>query len=325
MSINISIIGYSGLVGDEMLKLVEERIPYNKLLLIGTPKDGKNVYTKKIRGKEYIIHTFNHSLFDDIDYVLLGVDKFTAYQYCGLLSSKKCICIDNSSAHRLFSHIPLIVPEINFEDINLKKSKIIANPNCSTIILLSAIHNIHKYCKINRLDVSTYQAVSGAGKNGLSELNEQVQKHSEISKLNFPVFGTQALFNVFSTDYELNEKQQNSEENKIIKESSKILKDNFDIYPTCVRVPTLRCHVLSVTLTVNNPHSKEQIIEFIKMNPTVKVIDKFPEPKDYEGTDYVIIGRLRVYKNIIQMIVLGDQIKKGASLNAVNILQKLIF
>lgn len=319
----IAIIGYSGLVGSEMLQLVESKIKYDDIFLVGRPDKRTDNTIVSIDGKEYNRYSFNKELFDDVDYVLLAVDSLTAKNYCNELKSRHCVMIDNSSAFRKEPDIPLVVPEINFNTIS-QQDKIIANPNCSTIILLTAIHNIHKKYNIKRLDVSTYQAVSGAGKQGIDELMSQFKykNHEDIST---DVFGTISAFNVFSTDYDLDSELNNNEELKMKNETNKILNDNIEMYTTCVRVPTLRCHVLTVTVTLESYTTLHNFKNVLRDSESVKLVNEFPEPIHCSQKDDVFVGRVRGSKNMFQMVVAGDQIRKGAALNAVKILEKLIY
>lgn len=320
MSVSIAIIGATGLVGQEALQIIlEKKINYDEIFLFASSRSVGNKIT--VLDKEFTIKAYDKELFKKINYVILATSAEHSIQYYNDLKDFDCYIIDNSSAFRMNSNVPLVIPEVNFNDI--KQSKLIANPNCSTIILLKVLNNLKGL--ISRIDVSTYQAVSGKGVHGFNELDRQTTQYVNNCSLTNSCFDTQCLFNVFPACSNINNDGYNSEELKIINETEKIFKKKIDIFPTCIRVPTFRSHVESVTLTFTDMVSKLFIIQKLKSTNGIKVIDSFPEPIMSQNKDEVFVGSFRQQSpQTCQFVISGDQIRIGAALNAVNIIEKLI-
>lgn len=333
---NLLIIGSTGAVGLEIIDILNNNnIHYNELKLVSSKS---SVGVKfNVRNKEYIVEEFTQESFINMNYAILAVSSELAIKCVNYRDNvnKNCIIIDNSCAFRMNKEIPLIIPEINFDCY--KKENIIANPNCSTIIMLMILAPLHKENPIEQIDVSTYQAASGAGLAGMLELEEQTKSIVEKKDLkdNMQIFKRQYVYNAFSHNSPIDmETKFNEEEIKMILETKKILQDeNIIINPTCVRIPTLRSHMESITIKFKNNFSEEKIKDILNKSLGVKIYDfpeknEFPEPIITQNKDDVYVGRIRKSyhrdNKIFQLLVSGDQIRKGAALNALQIYEKLL-
>ena len=239
--VNVCLLGASGAVGKEMLKILQERkFPVNELRLLGNKTAGQKVI---FNNKEYTIEKPTKDSFKDMDITLVAVGSDESKKLSPLAAKAGSVVIDNSSAFRMDKNVPLVVPEVNPEDVKLHKG-IIANPNCSTIIALVALAPLHKFAKIKRVIASTYQAVSGAGKEGMEELQQQVYDYAEQKKLNIKAFKYQILFNLIPQIDAFDSKTgYTKEELKMTNEGRKILHaPDLQVSCTCVRVPVLRSH-----------------------------------------------------------------------------------
>lgn len=323
---NIGILGATGTVGKEMLKILEERnFPVNRLKLLSSSKNkGKEIKFKK---EKHIVEETKDDSFKGLDILLCAVPKEVCRRYVPIAVQSGAVIIDNSSQYRLEKDVPLIVPEINPKDI-LKHKGIIANPNCSTIIALVALNEINKYSQITRIVASTYQAVSGVGRKGIQELEKQVQDY---------VFGKKLEANIFPEEIFLNAIPQigtfiikngyTEEEIKMVEESKKIFHNEFiKISCTCVRVPIFRSHSISLMIETKEEITKEKAKEVLSKGDGVKLLDDiennvYPTPKNSANQDLVFVGRVR--KDIsgtgLNLWCCGDQIRKGAATNAVQI------
>jgi aspartate-semialdehyde dehydrogenase len=328
---NIAVVGSTGLVGLEMIKCIENlKININLLKLFASKKScGKIV---NFMNKKYVIEEVHENSFENIDYALFAIDSDMSKIYFTFAKKYGCIVIDNSSAFRLNPNYPLVIPEINPEKISTHA--LISNPNCSTILMNLVLWNIYKEYGISRIVVSTYQAASGAGINGINELKkqnlEQITNNKVVTK---DVFGRQYIDNVFSHNSAVNiENGYNEEELKMIYETKKILNDDdIKISVTCIRVPVGRAHSESINITLKNKADENAIRSLLYSTPGVKILDdrinnKFPEPILASGKNEVLVGRIR--KDLGQeegygyeLFIAGDQILKGAALNAVQILK----
>jgi aspartate-semialdehyde dehydrogenase len=333
--INLAIFGATGVVGLEIISILDGgNILYDNLFLYSS---NSSIGTKfNIQNKAYEIIEFNNT-FLNIDFAIFAVSSELSKHYVKIRdhTNSNCIIIDNSCAFRMVKNIPLIIPEINMD--SYKKQNIIANPNCSTIIMLMILAPLHKYNLIEQIDISTYQAASGAGLAGMKELEEQTKAFIENKSLepHMNVFKKQYVFNAFSHNSDIDmESKFNEEEIKLILETKKILNDdNIIINPTCVRIPTLRSHMESITIRFQNDSSVEKIKKILMESSGVQIYDfpernEFPEPIITEKKDDVYVGRIRqsYHKDpkTFQLLVSGDQIRKGAALNAIQIYNKLV-
>ncbi len=330
---NIAIVGATGAVGMEFIKVLEKRnFPVNEITFLASSRSkGKKI---KFKDKEYTIEELNEDSFHNTQIALFSAGSSISKKFAPVALSSGTIVVDNSSAFRMEEGVPLVVPEINPEDIKKHKG-IIANPNCSTIIMLMAVYPIHKQYNVKKIIVSTYQATSGAGAQAMVELEEQTRAFLEDKPLKKYVFPHQIAFNLFSHNSKIDmDSGYNQEEIKMIKESKKILNhQNITIIPTCVRVSTFRAHAESITLELEKPAKIDEIKKLYENFSGVKVLDDwgnnhFPMPVEVSGKDEVYIGRIRYgYEDtsgkLINLFVVGDQLLKGAALNAVQIAEML--
>ncbi len=328
--VNLCLLGASGAVGQEMLKVLEERkFPINELRLIGNREAGKKV---KFNGKEYTIEKTSKDSFNNMDIVLAAVDSDLSKKLIPLAVKAGSIVVDNSSAFRMDKNVPLIIPEVNPEDIKLHKG-IISNPNCSTIIALTALAPLHKFGKIKRIIASTYQAVSGAGKDGMEELEQQIKDYTAGKKLVNKVFKYQIAFNLIPQIDSFDKNGYTKEELKMTNEGRKILHSpDMQISCTCVRVPVIRSHSESITIETDKKITVKKARELLSKAKGVKVVDdplkfKYPMPLYTSNQDDIYVGRIREdisAKNSLTFWCAGDQIRKGAATNAVQIAELLL-
>ncbi len=335
--VNLAIVGVTGAVGQEFLKLIEERnFPYNTIKMLASARSaGKKI---NFMGKEYTVEETTENSFDGVDIALFAGGK--ASKLFGSAAVKAgAVVIDNSSTYRMDPDVPLVVPEVNPQAIARHKG-IIANPNCSTIIMVMALKPLYDIAKIKRVVVSTYQAVSGAGREGMDELKTQLEdlaagktpqakilpvaslnKHYQIASNLLP------QIDVFmDNDY-------TKEEMKMIDETRKIMEDaDMKITATTVRVPVYRSHAESVNVEFYDEVSAESARAALEKFEGVTVCDNpaemiYPQPLETSGKDNVEVGRLRKDYSVehgLNFWVCGDQIRKGAALNALQIAEKLV-
>ena len=329
-ALNIAVLGATGAVGQEMLKILEEYdIPVNELRPLASARSvGKCV---KFKGQDVPIQEARDDAFDGLDFVLGAVEGDMSRQFAPAIKKSGAVYIDNSSAFRLDPDVPLVVPEINGGDA-FKNKGIIANPNCCTIIALMAVAGINKCSPIENMVVCTYQAVSGAGQNGITELNNQMAALAAGEKPEVKTFATQIAMNVipfidapYGNDYTKEEMKMQNEGRRIL--HSPELKVNC----TCVRVPVMRSHSIAVTLRTERKVSVEEAKAAVAAYPGVRLIEDYegrcyPTPLDTTDQDLVWVGRIRddlTDDNGLTLWCCGDQIRKGAASNAVQILKLL--
>lgn len=328
---NVAIVGATGAVGVEFLKVLEERnFPIDQLKLLASSRSvGK---TMPFRGKDYPVEELTATSFAGVDIALFSAGGPRSKEFAPAAVKAGAVVVDNSSAYRMDPTVPLIVPEINPQD-TFKHKGIIANPNCTTIIMGVAIYPIHKINPIKRIVVSSYQAVSGAGAVALEELKLQLQDLVAGKEPQAKVFKHVIANNVFSHDSAILENGYNQEEMKMVHETRKIFgDDSINVTPTCVRVPIYRAHSEAIHLELQNPADLGAIRHALESAPGVRVVDDrtknyFPMPLDVTGKDEVLVGRLRAdtaLKNGVNLFACGDQLLKGAALNAVQIAELLI-
>lgn len=323
----IGILGATGAVGRQMMECMEEQkiIPDDLILLASPRSEGKVL---PFAGKELMVHAVNEAWLEGLDYVLGAVDADTSRKWAPAIRNSGAVYIDNSSAFRLEEDIPLVVPEINGADA-LNHHGIIANPNCSTIITLMAIAPIHQISSIRKVIASTYQAVSGAGMHGIDELEQEVKDIAEGKAVKPSVFPAQIAYNCIPWIGSEKEAGYTSEELKMRNEGRKILHNpEMKVTCTCVRVPVFRSHSISVSVECEQPVSAEAAAEAIsQFEGDVYLKDGYPMPRDTSGQDKVYVGRLRpdmVFDGGLSLFCCGDQIRKGAAANAVQILAYLL-
>ena len=322
----IGILGATGAVGRQMLDcLIEQEIPVDDLVLLASKKSAGQII--RFKDKDYEVKEVNHDSFKGLDVVLGASSNEVAKQYKDDIVKAGAVFIDNSSAFRMDDDVPLIVPEINGNDVKKHKG-VISNPNCSTIITLMAINAINKLSKVKVMIASTYQAVSGAGKGGIDELN------NEINDIGYKpsVFPYTIAYNCIPCIGSLKDNLYTSEEMKMENEGKKILhNDDLRVTCTCVRVPVLRSHCISVSLKCERALSVTEVREALSKEDGVILYDdvldnKYPMPLVSSNQDKVYVGRIRedrVLDGGISLFCSGDQIRKGAASNAVQIIKCL--
>ena len=324
---NVAIVGATGAVGTEMLKVLEKRkFPMGELRLLASANSvGK---TMVFAGKDIAIQELTKESFKNIDFALFSAGSPRSKEFASVAVKAGALVIDNSSAFRMDQNVPLVVPEINPDAAKLHQG-IIANPNCTAIIMCMAIYPIHKINPIKRITVSTYQAVSGAGAKAVEELYAQQRQILNGETPTKNIFQHVIANNVFSHNTDIATNGYNDEENKIIVESRKILNEpQLQIAPTCIRVPIERAHSEAIQLELTHPVGdlnviRQHIGEFKGDQIVDNVTDNtFPMPVLVSGQDDVLVGRIRhdLYSaNTLHLFVCGDQLLKGAALNAVQI------
>lgn len=327
---NVAILGATGAVGQEMLAVLGERnFPYGELKLLASKRSaGEEI---EFKGKKYVIEEATESSFENIDVVLCAAENFISEALSPAAVKAGAVVIDNSSAFRLNSDVPLIVPEVNADDVKKHKG-IIANPNCSTIIALTALNELNKYAKINRMIVSTFQAVSGAGVNGIKELDQQIKNISEGSPVEISTFQHQIAYNVIPQIGDFDENGYSQEEMKLQNEGRKIFHSpDLKVNCTCVRVPVYRSHSESITIETDKELTVEKAKELLLKSDGVKLVDdlngrQYPMPLDTSNQDLIYVGRIRKdisKENSLSLWCSGDQVRKGAATNAVQIAEVL--
>ncbi len=327
----VAVLGATGAVGREMLKVLEEYdIPISELRCLSSANSaGKTV---PFKGRDYVLQEATEQSFEGMDFVLGAVKSGRSREFAPAIVKSGAVFIDNSSAFRMDPSVPLVVPEINGEDAK-KNHGIIANPNCSTIITLMAVAGLHKLSPIQTMVASTYQAVSGAGQGGLVELEEQMRDLAEGKPAQHKVFPTQIAMNVIPFIGAQLDNLYTDEEMKMQNEGRKILhQPELAVTCSCVRVPVMRSHSISVTLRTERKISIQEANEAIRSYPGCRLIEdyegrNYPTPLDTSGQDLVWVGRVRddlTDPNGLTLWCCGDQIRKGAASNAVQILKYLI-
>ncbi|MEE1200721.1 MAG: aspartate-semialdehyde dehydrogenase [Christensenellales bacterium] len=329
--LNIAILGATGAVGREMLNILDERnFPVRQLRLLASARSAGKVLT--FRGEKIVVEEATEQSFEGMDIVLGAASAGLARQLAPAIVNAGAVFVDNSSAFRMQDDVPLIVPEINPEDVR-RHHGIISNPNCSTIITLTAISALHRLSPIRTMVASTYQAVSGAGADGLTELENQTRAYAEGQPLNAQVFPYQIAFNLIPQIGSDTGNGYTSEEMKMQNEGRKILHlPDLTVSCTCIRVPVLRSHSISVTLVTERKITVEEARAAIAQADGCRLVDnlearEYPMPLDTSNQDIVFVGRIRedlTNEKGLTLWCCGDQIRKGAATNAVQIAELLI-
>ncbi|MDB9784087.1 aspartate-semialdehyde dehydrogenase [Pelagibacteraceae bacterium] len=325
---NIALIGATGNVGRKTIEILEKsKLAVDNLFLVASNKSvGKKIFFK---GSEVIIEALNSYDFSKAEVTIFAAGSEIAKNWAPE-ASKKTIVIDNSSYFRLKKDIPLVVPEVNAKDLKLHKN-IIANPNCSTIQMVLVLKPLHDEYKINRVVVSTYQAVSGAGKESVEELFSQTKDSLEGKKVISKNFTKQIAFNIIPHIDSFSEDGYTKEELKMMNETKKILDPNINVTATCVRVPVKTSHSESINIEFDNTYDLEKIKKILSRAPGCKVVDEpkdggYITPIDSEGNHTTFISRIRKDNSNIKAInlwVVSDNLLKGAALNTVQIAEAL--
>jgi len=327
---HVAIVGATGAVGTELIQLLEQReFPVRELKLLATPKSAGKVL--KFKGEDIRVETLSDSSFKRVDTALFSAGGNTSREYAKFAARAGAVVIDNSSAFRMEADVPLVVPEINPADIQ-KHRGIIANPNCTTIIALMALYPLHLAFRVKRAIASSYQAVSGAGAKAIHELSVQSKSFCSGEPVSPEVFPHPIAFNVLPQVDVFLDSGYTKEELKFVNESRKIMHHpTFRASITCVRVPVFRAHSVAVHAEFEQPVSIDRARDALKNFEGLELVDdpssnKYPMPISAAGKDKCQVGRLRVdsaWDNGLAFWVCGDQILKGAALNAVQIAELL--
>lgn len=328
----IAIVGASGAVGQEFLKLLETgMLPVDELTLFGSPRSAGRTYP--FRGRELTVRLLQHNDdFRNIDIALVSAGGTASREFAETITRHGALMIDNSSAFRMEADVPLVVPEVNPEDARNAPRRIIANPNCTTIQMVVALAAIERISHIRKVRVATYQSASGAGAQGMAELEEQ---HATLAKGGEPrveKFAYQLAYNLIPHIDVFTDNDYTKEEMKMYHETRKIMHSDIAVSATCVRVPVMRAHSESIWVETERPISPEEARDAFASAPGVVLQDApgdkvYPMPLFAAGRNPVYVGRIRrdlTSPNGLTFWCVGDQIRKGAALNAVQIAEWLI-
>ncbi len=328
----VAIVGVSGAVGQEFLKVLDERnFPMDELVLFGSERSAGKTYTYK--GKTLTVKELKHNDdFKGVDIALVSAGAGTSREFASTITKHGAVMIDNSSAFRMDEDVPLIVPEVNPEDCRNRPRNIIANPNCSTIIMLVAIKPIHDLSPIKRIHVATYQASSGAGAAAMQEMEDQIKQVLADQPIKVEKFKHQLAFNVIPHIDVFLDNDYTKEEMKMHWETRKMMHADINVSATTVRVPVYRAHSEAVWVETEDVLTVEQVREAMKQSPGLEIEDDpknavYPMPLFAAGKDPVYVGRLRkdyTHPTGITFWCVGDQIRKGAALNAVQIAEYMV-
>lgn len=326
VGIRLAVVGATGAVGQEMLKVLEERnFPVRELICLADPREAGT--RLKFRGEEHIVAGASPAAFQRADIALLAVGSDVSQMMAPEVVAQNCVAIDNSYAFRMDPEVPLVVPEVNADDIALHKG-IIANPNCSTTIMVVAINPLHRAAQIKRVLVSTYQAVSGAGKAGLDELNQHIHAAMQGEEPELNVFLHPIAFNVIPHIDVFEDNAYTREEMKMVGETQKIMHaPDLKIAATAVRIPVYRSHAESIFIETEQSLSPDEARRILAAAPGIVVQDDpgrnmYPMPLFSSNRDEVFVGRIRKdlsCEHGLGLWVAADQIRKGAATNAIQI------
>ncbi len=335
---SIAVVGATGAVGREMIALLAERdFPLSSLRLFASPRSAGS--TIPFRGDALPVEVMAEGALRGVDIALFSAGSSVSKAFAPAAVREGTTIIDNASAFRMDPAVPLVVPEVNGDALDAVVARgepaLIANPNCSTIIALMAVTPLHRAVGVARMVVSTYQAVSGAGAAAMEDLEKQARDWAAGRTVDGAFFGRQTLFNVFSHNSAVGADGYNEEETKLLRETHRIWNDDtVRVTATCVRVPVLRAHCEAINLTFKSPLSEADARRLLLAAPGVTIVDdrannRFPEPLDATGVDDVLVGRIRADRSQepgmgLDLFVAGDQIRKGAALNAVQIAERLV-
>ncbi len=329
----VAVVGATGAVGVELIRCLEERrFPLTQLRLFASARSAGK--TLPFRGESLAVHELTESSFAGVDIALFSAGGSTSKRFAPLAVCAGATVIDNSSAFRMDPRVPLVVPEINPQAIR-GHAGIIANPNCCAIISITPLWPIHRVNRITRLQLATYQAASGAGAAAMEELREGTRAYLEGRPYEHKVLPHPYAFNLFSHNTRIDPATgYNDEETKVIQETRKIFNDpRIRVAATCIRVPVLRAHAMAINIECEQPITPAQVRALLQQAPGVKLVDDaernyFPMPQDASGADPILVGRIRhdlsdPSGHSISLFVAGDQLLKGAALNAVQIAELL--
>ena len=328
----VAIVGASGAVGQEFLRVLEQRnFPVDELLLFGSSRSAGSKYT--FRGKEYEVKLLQHNDdFKGVDYAFVSAGAGTSREFAETITRYGAVMIDNSSAFRMDDDVPLVVPECNAADALVRPRGIIANPNCTTIMMVVVLMPIEKLSHIKRIHVASYQSASGAGAQAMAELQEQYRQIVTDEPVTVDKFAYQLAYNIIPQIDVFTDNGYTKEEMKMFHETRKIMHSDVKCSATCVRISSLRSHSEAVWFETERPLDEKEVREALEQAPGVTVQDNpaeklYPMPLFTGGKDDIYVGRIR--KDIsddcgMTLWLSGDQIRKGAALNAVQIAEYLI-
>nr|WP_314478492.1 aspartate-semialdehyde dehydrogenase [uncultured Porphyromonas sp.] len=329
---NVAIVGVSGAVGQEFLRVLSERsLKIDRLELFASERSAGKQIT--FRGKEYTIRQLQHGDdFRDIDVAFVSAGGSVSLEYAETITKHGAVMIDNSSAFRMYSDVPLVVPEVNAADALIRPRGIIANPNCTTIQMVVALNVIHQLSPIQRVHVATYQAASGAGARGMAELDEQIRAIGRGEEPEVKKFAYQLAYNLIPQIDVFADDDYTKEELKMYHETRKIMHSDLQVSATCVRVPVTRAHSEAIWVETTEPLELDAVREAFRKAPGIVLQDDpedqvYPMPLFIAEKDPVYVGRLRRDLSSPKGITfwcVSDQIKKGAALNAVQIAEYLV-
>ncbi len=333
---NVAVVGASGAVGEEIFRILEEiDFPFNKIVPMASSRSAGN--TLNFNGNELVIQELTHDIFKDeeIEIALFSAGGSISKEFAPSAAKAGAVVIDNTSHFRMDEDVPLVVPEVNPQDIKeWKKTGIIANPNCSTIQMVQALKPLDDAYDLVRVDVSTYQATSGGGKTAMKELVDQMQDFFQfkLEESEHKAFPHQIALNVIPQIDVFQENGYTKEEMKMVNETVKILHKEVEVSATCVRVPTLRGHAESLTLTFDSDVNASEARDLLSKAPNIIILDDpmesvYPMPALCVDKNETFIGRIRVdlyRRNVLHLFVVADNLRVGAATNAVRIAQKFI-
>jgi len=328
---NVAVVGATGAVGEEMRNVLEQRdFPIGNLRLLASARSAGKKFSYK--GEDVVVEELTKDAFKGVDIALFSAGGSISKGFAQAAVDAGSVVVDNSSAFRMDDNVPLVVPEVNPGDVR-KHNGIIANPNCTTIIMLVALKPLYDYSRIKRVVVSTYQSASGAGAKGMDELISQAKQFVGGDDINVEHFAYQLLFNLIPHIDVFQDNDYTKEEMKMVNETRKIMGDpGIMVSPTCVRVPAIRAHSEAINVETEEKITPEKARELFASAPGLQVIDdpaskQYPMPLFAAGEDDCFVGRIREdlsLENGLNFWVVGDQIRKGAALNAVQIAEELI-
>ena len=330
--LKVAIVGVSGAVGQEFLRVLAERdFPIDELLLFGSARSAGRTYT--FRGNDYVVRELRHGDdFKGVAIAFVSAGASVSKEFAPDITKFGTIMIDNSSAFRMDDSVPLVVPEVNAEDAKMCPRGIIANPNCTALQMVVALKAIEELSHIKRVHVSTYQAASGAGASAMAELEQQYREVLDGKPVTVEKFAYQLAYNLIPHIDVFTDNGYTKEEMKMYNETRKIMHSDVQVSATCVRVPSLRAHSESIWVETETPLNLEDVREAFRAADGIVLQDN-PAEKDYpmplfvSGKDAVYVGRIRqdlANPNGLTFWCVGDQIRKGAALNAVQIAEYLI-
>ena len=331
---SVAVVGATGAVGELMIRVLEERnFPVGEMRYMAAPGEAGKVM--KWKGEDVVVQAATPDSFKGVQIALFSAGGKPSLDLAPVAAEAGAVVIDNSSAFRMDPEIPLVVPEVNPGDVALYRHRgIIANPNCTTIIGIVPVWPLHKANPVKRMIVSSYQAASGAGQSAMLEMIQQAHEVLENKPVTCNKLKYQLAFNLYCHDSKIGPNGYNEEEMKMVHETHKIFSaPEIAITCTCVRVPVIRAHSESINLEFANPISPDEVRQILEKAPGVSIIDdrennRFPMPVDASGKDDVYVGRIRQDESLpgnrgINLWVSGDQIRKGAALNAIQIAELL--